>query len=80
MDINSIPESVYSAVYQNLGGDFEKDTDEVSDKITRKIEHLSVEELFNRFLIWHGIIGFTGMIISAYEGTIGRSKNERASK
>ena len=71
MDISNIPSHVYAAVYQNLGGNYEEDSDEKADRMTRRIEKLSSKELFDRFLIWNGIIGYTEEIIAAYEGTIG---------
>jgi hypothetical protein len=72
MTINDLSSEVQDAVYQNLGGDYELDSCEKADEIIRKIESLSKNELFDRFLTWHGIIGFTDQIIEAYEGTIGR--------
>ena len=72
MNINDLSGAVQDAVYQNLGGDYELDSCEKADEIIRKIESLSKEELFDNFLTWHGIIGFTDMITEAYKETIGR--------
>ena len=75
MNYNDIDFNVSEAVLQNLGGDREASTDKEIDRFIRRIESMSGRELFDRFLIWHGIIGYSDMIIRAYESTIGKDKS-----
>jgi hypothetical protein len=64
MDISKIPYQIRHINYQYLGGDFDTDSEEESDKLWSKIEKLSVRELFDNYLQWEGIIGYTDLIIS----------------
>ena len=78
MNYDDIDSNVSSAVLQNLGGDWDESSEEEIDRLIRRIESMSGEELFRRFLVWHGIIGFDEMIIRAYKTTIGKDKSNES--
>jgi hypothetical protein len=58
---NELDDNVFSAIANNMGieGDNQKDID--------KIAALSVREAVDRFLGWHGIIGYTDTIINTID-------------
>ena len=66
MDIPDIPIRVLRAVYQNIGGNWELDTPNISTKLLTRITSMDRRELFDRFLEWEGIIGYTDIIIEIY--------------
>jgi hypothetical protein len=70
MDANELPDNVLSAVIQNLGYSNDDDfwgDDKLVNKAVKQIAKMTSYEVINRFLEWHGIIGYTQMIITAIE-------------
>jgi hypothetical protein len=64
IDVNEIPDQVLTDIAENIGIE-DGDCDE-KDLIA--IGQLSAQEAFDRFLIWNGIQGYTGMILEAVDG------------
>ena len=56
LDVNELNDDVIEAIANSLG------LDSGEESTTKKIELLSTNEAFDRFLSWHGIIGYSGMI------------------
>lgn len=59
LDANELNDDVIEAIANSLG------LDSGEESTTKKIELLSTDEAFDRFLSWHGIIGYSGMIKKA---------------
>jgi hypothetical protein len=57
LDVNEIPDQTLSDIMENLETEDEND-----------VGKLSPGEAIDRFLIWNGICGFTGMILDGVEG------------
>lgn len=68
MKIEELSDHVVSAITQNLGYSNDDDfwgNNKLVKEATVQIEQMDEYELLERFLNWHGIIGYTGLIISA---------------
>jgi hypothetical protein len=59
IDVDSIPDQVLTDIAENLG---------IEDGPYDAIAELSATEALDRFLIWNGIQGYTGIILEAVEG------------
>lgn len=57
LDVEVLPDNVLSDILENL------ESEDPGD-----VAVLSAGEAFDRFLIWNGIMGYTGTIISAING------------
>ena len=60
MNVHRINDRTLQAIKENH--ELETHTD---GEVQEKLKYESVEELFDSFLTWHGIIGYTGMIMNA---------------
>jgi hypothetical protein len=58
IDVNKLPEDVQSDLFDEAGGDYNVET----------AKHWSVREMFEKWLGWHGIIGYTDQIMEALDG------------
>lgn len=63
IDIHKLSDDVREDIAQNQDVGF---NDSLS-KLDNILKHTSVEEAFNMFLEWNGIVGYTSKLIAAYE-------------
>jgi hypothetical protein len=61
LDIELLNDNVIEAICDNMGLDSGEEED------MKRVARLSPEQAFERFLTWHGIIGYAGMIASALD-------------
>ena len=59
LDVNDLNDQVFEAIFNNMALD--------EDEAIEKMALLSVEEAFDKWLNWHGIIGYTSQIIQALD-------------
>lgn len=62
MNIDYIPDYVLSGCMQNMG------FDPADENGLRCVATLSAKEIFDRYLRWEGIIGYSSVIWEAVEG------------
>jgi hypothetical protein len=67
---NYISDDVMEAICNNM------DLDSGEESTYRKIAKLTPTEAFNKFLIWHGIIGYTHKLINAWESIKASAEEE----
>lgn len=60
LDVNELSDRVMENLCKRM-------EDLPEDKQFEKIEDMSVYTAFDEFLNWEGIIGYTGLLIDAYE-------------
>lgn len=63
LDVDSIKDNVLTDIMENLG----MDPGECDEKDLQVIRQMSASEAFDRFLIWNGIQGFTGLILETVD-------------
>jgi hypothetical protein len=69
IDIDLLPDRVLAAIAYNMGLEKEDLGDEDKMRRVRNVlKNASVEEAMNRYLNWHGILGYTSDIIGALDG------------
>jgi hypothetical protein len=73
--IHLLNNKVLGDIRENLGA--KSSTDTSKDHL---IERMSARELFNEYLLWNGIIGYTDSILLAVENTNDASGWEDSSK
>ena len=61
LDINLLDDDVLEDICNNL------EIDSGDEKAMKRVQRLSPEEAFERFLTWNGIIGYGDMITSALD-------------
>jgi hypothetical protein len=61
LDANELRDNVLEAIANNM------DLDAGDESTIKKISRLSPNEAFDKFLNWHGIIGYSDMIRSALD-------------
>ena len=62
--VDNIPDQVLTDIAENMG----IEDGDCSDKDLLDISQLSFGEAFDKFLIWNGIQGYSGMILEAVDG------------
>lgn len=72
--MNKYPEYIMEAVRQNY---FDLEADDTSED--EKIEEMDPETVFNSWLNWEGIFGYTGNILYAIESIYDCSFDDRKS-
>ena len=71
-----LDDEVLSSIISNLGYDHDTvwEDDDLASEALNKVSEMSVFEAFNRYLTWHGMIGFTEDIIKALDSIRESSK------
>jgi hypothetical protein len=69
IDVDMLDDEVLNNILSNLGlDDGEWDTNPAkAEALVERVKQMSERELFNRFLIWNGIIGYTDVITTAID-------------
>lgn len=69
IDVDLLDDQVLHDILANLGFDSDTDweNDSKVDKFLKRVSEMSPGEALNAYLIWNGIIGYTGDILNAVE-------------
>lgn len=76
MDINKIDDEVLNSIANNMIRDFDWNDEFHVNRLVNFIENTTPEEAFRKYLHWHGIIGFSDMIIDALDNLRKSDKKE----
>lgn len=67
IDTDQLDEEVLDSILLNLGFDKKQHDAEHKSGLVERIKRMGVEQAFDRYLTWHGLIGWGGKISSALD-------------